>query len=143
MDIFLYIFSYEIIKDTPVWIHFWYFGATFVRSFTFTNFFFALMFLFLNTSPKLIVTRKQTATSSTLATTLKLLAINKNCEKEKNFDQLCAPVTKSLLLFLNLGYLVTSVAPNDPAWFVHLLTVLCWQIAETKISPSTQQTFQL
>ena len=47
--------------------------------------------------------------------TLKLLATNENREKQQVFGEASEPRHKKLVILLNSRYLITSVAPDDPA----------------------------
>ena len=51
---------------------------------------------------------------STLVISLKLLATNKNCQKTTIFYTASDCCQKKLDILVNLRFLVTSVAPEDP-----------------------------
>ena len=72
---------------------------------------------------------------STLVVTLKLLVAKENCEKE-NFWAVLDPCHKKSVIWLNVGYLVTSIAPEDSTLLFSVTYCFCWQIAYEKVSPS-------
>ena len=67
----------------------------------------------------------RTTKLSTLVISLNLLATNKNCEKTTIFYAASDPCQKKLDILLNLRFLVTSVAPEDPViiWNLKLVNM--------------------
>ena len=72
------------------------------------------MFLFLNASPKLIVTEKTYAHTFHISNNSKTMGYQRKLWKTTIFWAASDPCFKKFIILLNLRYLVTSVAPNDP-----------------------------
>ena len=88
------------------------------------------MFLFLNASPKLIVTAKTYAHTCHIINNSKIIGYKRKLWETTIFWAESDPCLKKLVILLNLRYLVMSVAPNDST-LIWNLKLLIWNIKLT------------